>query len=310
MPLFKHFSRFIDWAKERKMGLDFNPTFFAHPMASSGMTLSSPDAGVRNFWIEHGIGCRKVAETMGKTLEKCCITNFWMPDGFKDNPANRLAPRQRMAESLDKIFAAPIDQNCNRDAVECKLFGIGSESYVTGSHEFFMGYAMSRQKMLCLDSGHFHPTETISDKLSSILLFMPEVLLHVSRGVRWDSDHVTVLNDDLRGIAAEVVRHGWEKRIHIGLDYFDASINRIGAWVIGARAMRQALLEALLEPTAELSRLEAAGNFTARLAYQEAQKTLPFGAIWEEYCRRHNVDGTRRWVTDLLCYESEIQSKR
>ena len=305
----EHFSRFIDWAAERKLGLDFNPTYFSHPMAASGFTLSSPDPAVRRFWVDHGIACRKIGEAFGKRLGTCCITNFWIPDGFKDTPADRVKPRERLIESLDQIFAAPIDRACDRDAVESKLFGIGSESYVTGSHEFYMGYALSRKQMVCLDAGHFHPTESIADKIGSLLLFCPELLLHVSRGVRWDSDHVVILNDDLKAIAREVVAGGRENRVHVGLDYFDASINRLAAWIIGARAMKAALLMALLEPP-EIAAREEAGDYTARLAMQEEQKLLPFSEIWREYCRRCEVPEDLSWLDTVRQYENDVLSKR
>ncbi|MGE4565534.1 MAG: L-rhamnose isomerase [Victivallaceae bacterium] len=303
------FARFIDWAAERGIGLDFNPSYFAHPLARGGFTLSSPDAKIRRFWIEHGIACRKIAEEFGRRLGSASIVNFWIPDGYKDLPADRTAPRERLVASLDEIFQVPIDQTLSRDAVECKLFGIGSESYVTGSHEFYMGYAMSRGKMLCLDAGHFHPTEAIADKLSSILLFSPEVLLHVSRGVRWDSDHVVLFNDELRAIAEEVVRCG-ENRIHIALDYFDASINRIAAWTIGMRATQKALLAALLEPSASLRDAETNGNYTRRLVMLEESKTLPLGTIWEEYCRRQHIPAGVEWLDAVLNYENEVLAKR
>ncbi len=305
----EHFSRFTDWAAERKLGLDFNPTYFSHPMAASGFTLSSPDPAVRRFWVDHGIACRKIGEAFGKRLGTCCITNFWIPDGFKDTPADRVKPRERLIESLDAIFAVPIDRTCDRDAVESKLFGIGSESSVTGSHEFYMGYALSRKQMVCLDAGHFHPTESIADKIGTLLLFCPELLLHVSRGVRWDSDHVVILNDDLKAIAREVVAGGRENRVHVGLDYFDASINRLAAWIIGARAMKAALLMALLEP-AEIAAREEAGDYTARLAMQEEQKLMPFSEIWREYCRRCEAPEDLSWLDTVRQYENDVLSKR
>lgn len=238
---YKHFKGWVDWCKANNMGMDFNPTYFSHPKAADGFTLSSPDKGIRDFWIEHGIACRKIAEKIGKELGATVITNFWMPDGMKDFPADRLAPRERMADSLDKIMKVKINKKYDRDAVECKLFGIGSESYVVGSHEFFMGYAVKNQMLLTLDSGHFHPTEQIADKISSCLMFVPELLLHVSRGVRWDSDHVVISDDATKAIMQEVVRYGAIDRVHIGMDFFDASINRIFAWVVGMRAARKCL---------------------------------------------------------------------
>ena len=306
----EHFANWIDWAMERKVGLDFNPSFFSHPMLKNGLTLSSPEASVRKFWIEHGIACRKIAEVFGKKLRNTCITNFWVPDGFKDTPYDRLAPRERLADSLDRIFAVEINPKYNRDAVECKLFGIGAVSCTVGSHEFYMGYAMRNNKLLCLDAGHFHPTEVISDKLSSCLLFVDEVLLHVSRGVRWDSDHVVTMTDELKAIAEEVIRHNYDKRVHIGLDYFDGSINRIAAWTIGARNMSKALLMALVEPAAMLKKVEKAGDFTSRLALLEEVKTLPFAPIWNEYCERCNVPVGPAWLAEVKKYEAEVLSKR
>ncbi len=306
----KHFERWMEWAAERGMGLDFNPSFFSHPMMKDGLTLSSPDAAVRKFWIEHGIACRAIAETFGKKLNNTCITNFWTPDGIKDTPFDRLAPRERLAESLDAIFAVPCDPAYNRDAVECKLFGIGAESCTVGSHEFYMGYALKNNKLLCLDAGHFHPTEVISDKITSTLMYFDEILLHVSRGVRWDSDHVVTLTDELRAIAEEIIRHNYDKRVHIGLDYFDASINRIAAWTIGARNMSKALLMALTEPAAMLKKAEDSGDKTARLALLEEAKTLPFIAIWNEYCERCGVPTGAAWLDEVRKYEAAVQSKR
>lgn len=304
------FAPFLDWAADRGIGLDFNPTFFSHPKAASGFTLSHHDRGIRQFWIEHGIACRKIGEAFGKRLGKTCVTNVWIPDGSKDIPVDRLAPRERLREALDAVFAEKLDPRHNLDAVESKLFGIGSESYVVGSHEFYMGYAQQHGKLLCLDSGHFHPTETIADKLSAVLLFLPEVLLHVSRGVRWDSDHVVIYNDELRMIAEEVVRHGYDRRVHIGLDYFDASINRIAAWVIGMRAMQKALLTAMLEPTAKLAALENAGDYTSRLALLEELKSMPWQAVWDEYCRRQNVPVGAAWLDEVKHYEKSVLAKR
>ena len=252
----RHFQGWIDWAKANGLGMDFNPTYFSHPKAADGFTLSHPDKAIRDFWIEHGIACRKIGAEMGRQLGTATVTNFWMPDGYKDIPADRMAPRERLIESLDQIFAEPIDPKFHLDAVEAKLFGIGAESYTVGSHEFYLGYAVSRQKLLTLDSGHFHPTEVISDKISSVLMFCPGLLLHVSRPVRWDSDHVVILDDELQAIAKELVRSGKLNNIHIGLDYFDASINRVAAWVIGTRNMLKALLIALLEPASALRQAE------------------------------------------------------
>ncbi len=270
----EHFAAWIEWARSLGIGLDFNPTFFSHPRAADNLTLSHPDEGVRRFWVCHGIASRKIGEAIGRALGTPCITNFWIPDGMKDTPVDRVAPRARLVDALDAIFAERIDAALNRDSVEGKLFGIGLESYTVGSHEFYLAYALTRNTLYTLDTGHYHPTETIADKISAVLSFLPEILLHVSRGVRWDSDHVVVLNDDLEAIGQELVRGGYLGRTHIGLDYFDASINRVAAWTIGARNMLKALLEALLEPIDRLRAAEAAGDYTARLALSEEMKTL------------------------------------
>ena len=305
-----HFARWIDWAKSLGLGMDFNPTCFAHPKADSGFTLSSADAGIRQFWVEHCIACRKIGAAIGKALGTAAVTNVWIPDGMKDIPVDRNAPRQRLAEALDVVFKEAIDPHFNLDAVESKLFGIGSECYVVGSHEFYLGYAITRKKLLTLDAGHFHPTETIADKICSVLAYLPELLLHVSRGVRWDSDHVVILNDDLRATAEEIVRHGFEKRVHIGLDFFDASINRIAAWGTGTRAMIKALLIALLEPTQLLRAAEEAGDHTSRLALLEEFKTLPSGAVWDYYCLKQNVPAGADWINAVKAYEKDVLAKR
>jgi L-rhamnose isomerase len=306
----KHFQSWIDWAKCKQLGMDFNPTYFSHAKAADGFTLSHPNKGIRDFWIEHGIACRKIGAAMGKQLGTPTVTNFWMPDGYKDIPVDRTEPRERMADSLDKIFAEAIDPKIHLDSVESKLFGIGMESYTVGSHEFFMGYAVSRQKLLTLDSGHFHPTETISDKVSSVLLFCPALLLHVSRPVRWDSDHVVILDDELQAIAKEVVRSGKLDRIHIGLDYFDASINRVAAWVIGARNMIKAVLIALLEPTEILKGVEGRMDYTGRLAMLEEQKSLPWAAVWDYYCIQKSVSPGMAWLDEIRSYEKCVLSQR
>ena len=306
----RQFRNWIAWAKANRLGMDFNPTYFSHPKAADGLTLSHPNKGVRRFWIEHGIRCREIGSAIGRALGKTCVTNVWIPDGMKDTPVDRKGPRERLAESLDAVFAKQISPRLNLDSVECKLFGIGSESYVVGSHEFYLGYAVSRQKLLTLDTGHFHPTETISDKISSVLMEVPEILLHVSRGVRWDSDHVVTLTDDLQAIAQELVRGGYLDRTHIGLDYFDGSINRVAAWVIGTRNMIKALLTALLEPTARLQAMERAGDFTSRLALLEELKTLPVGAVWDTYCARSNVPVGPAWIDDVKTYEKRVLAKR
>ncbi len=306
----EHFEKWIHWAKGHKLGLDFNPSFFAHPKAASGFTLASGDNSIRKFWIEHGIACRKIGEAMGRALGTACVTNVWIPDGYKDVPVDRKAPRERLKDSLDKIFAQAIDSRYHLDAVECKLFGIGSESYVVGSHEFYMGYAVKNNKLLCLDAGHFHPTEVISDKISSALAFVDEILLHVSRPVRWDSDHVVILSEELIAIAQQIVRGGFVKRTHIGLDFFDASINRIAAWVIGTRCMIKALLFALLEPTKQLQQAEADGDFTYRLAMLEELKMMPFAAVWDYYCLKSGVPVGISWLEEVRRYEKTVLSKR
>ncbi|TWU30246.1 L-rhamnose isomerase [Bythopirellula polymerisocia] len=306
----EHFQGWIDWAKGKGIGLDFNPTYFSHPKSADGFTLSHQDRGIRQFWIEHGICCRHIAAAMGKALENPCITNFWIPDGYKDTPIDRKGPRERLADSLDSIFADSIDPKLNQDAVECKLFGIGSESYVVGSHEFYLGYAVRNNKILCLDAGHFHPTESISDKISSILQWVGELLLHVSRGVRWDSDHVVTFTDELQAIMQEIVRGEFIDRVHIGLDFFDASINRVAAWVIGTRATSRALLQALLEPTELLRKLEADGDLTARLAMLEEIKNLPASAVWDYFCQTSEVPVGRAWLDEVQTYEKQVLSKR
>ena len=305
-----HFKNWIAWAKRNGVGMDFNPTCFSHPKAADGCTLSHRDKAIRQFWIEHCRRSREIGAAIGRALGKTCVTNVWIPDGMKDTPADRHAPRARLAESLDAVFQKPISPKLNLDAVEPKLFGIGSESYVVGSHEFYLGYAISRKKLLTLDAGHYHPTEGIADKISSVLQYLPEILLHVSRGVRWDSDHVVILNDDLLAIAREIAANGFTNRVHIGLDYFDASINRVAAWTIGARNMLRALLFALLEPTEKLRAAEAAGDFTTRLALQEEIKSLPFGAVWDFYCADKNVPVGEDWLAEVKRYERDVLSRR
>ena len=306
----KHFAKWIEFAKSRGLGLDFNPTFFSHPKAADGFTLSNKSASIRKFWIDHAIACRKIGAAMGKALQNPCVTNIWIPDGYKDVPYDREAPRARLKDSLDKIFAVPVSAKWNLDAVESKLFGIGSESYVTGSHEFYMGYAVKNGKLLCLDTGHFHPTEVVSDKISSALLFCPAVLLHVSRGVRWDSDHVVTFSDELQEIAREIIRHKYDSRVHIGLDYFDGSINRIASWVLGMRNTYKALLAALLEPEAKLKKAEDSGDYTSRLVLMEESRCMPFIGVWEEFCRRWNVPAGPEWLDEVKAYEKKVLSRR
>jgi L-rhamnose isomerase len=305
-----HFQGWIDWAKSQNIGVDFNPTYFAHPKAEDGFTLSHADESIRKFWIEHGIVSRKIAEAFGKALNNPCVNNVWIPDGYKDTPIDRKGPRERLADSLDQIFKEQLDKSHVLDSVECKLFGIGSESYVVGSHEFYMGYAVKNNTLLTLDTGHFHPTETVSDKISSVMLYIDELLLHVSRGIRWDSDHVVILSDELEALAQELVRGDLLSRTHIGLDFFDASINRIAAWVIGTRCMIKALLLALLEPIDLLRKHENEGDFTSRLALLEETKTLPFGPVWDYYCLKADVPVGESWLQEVKQYETDVLSKR
>ncbi|QTL96730.1 L-rhamnose isomerase [Iocasia frigidifontis] len=306
----QHFSKWVDWAKEKGIGLDFNPTLFSHPKADDGFTLSHPDQGIRDFWIEHCKRSRKIGEYFGKELGTAAVTNIWLPDGYKDIPVDKFSPRERLKDSLDQILSENIDKEYNLDAVESKLFGIGSESYVVGSHEFYLGYSLKNDLLLCLDAGHFHPTEYISNKISACLLYLDELLLHVSRPVRWDSDHVVILDDELQAIAQQIVRPGFLDRVHIGLDFFDASINRIAAWVIGTRNMLKALLIAMLEPTATLKEYELNGDLTARLAILEELKAYPWQAVWNYYCAENNVPVGEDWFTEVRNYEKEVLSNR
>jgi L-rhamnose isomerase len=304
-----HFKHWITWAKANGLGLDFNPTCFSHPKAADGFTLSHRDKSIRNFWIEHCRRSREIGAAMGRALGTPCITNVWIPDGFKDTPADRQSPRERLVAALDEVFQKPLSARHNLDAVEGKLFGIGAESCTVGSHEFYLGYAITRRKLLCLDAGHFHPTESIADKISSVLLYLPEILLHVSRGVRWDSDHVVTFSDELQSIAREIIATGHAERVHLGLDYFDASINRIAAWVIGARNLLRALLLALLEPPA-IRTAEVAGDLTARLALQEESKSLPFAAVWDYYCESKGVPVGEAWLAEVRKHEKDVLMKR
>lgn len=304
----EYFQGWIDWAKERNMGLDFNPTVFSHDMFKDGMSLSHPDERIRKFWIDHIVATREIAAEMGRQLSVKCVNNVWIADGMKDTPTDRRSYRQRLKDSLDACFEKQFDKSHLLDAVECKLFGIGSESFVPGSHEFYMGYAMSKGIGLTLDSGHFHPTETISDKISSVLLYVDEILLHVSRGVRWDSDHIVNLTDDTKAIARECVQNGTD-RIHMGLDFFDGSINRLGSWVIGTRAFQKALLIALLEPN-EVVESEEKFDYTSRLALMEEVKQLNWGAVWDKYCMKHDVPVGFDWLEEVKQYDIDVQTKR
>ncbi len=306
----RHFRHWIAWAQSLGIGLDFNPTCFSHPKSASGFTLSHPSKAIRRFWIEHCQASRQVGAAMGRALGTPTVTNVWIPDGMKDTPADRKGPRERLEESLDAIFSRKLSPKHNLDAVEGKLFGIGAESYTVGMHEFYLGYAVKHQKLVCLDAGHYHPTENVADKISSVLCFVPEILLHVSRGVRWDSDHVVTLTDELMGIAHELVRGDYLGRTHIGLDFFDASINRVAAWVIGARNMLRALCIALLEPTATLRQLERAGDYTSRLALMEEAKSLPFGAVWDYHCWQQGVPVGEAWLAEVMQYEKAVLSQR
>ncbi|ACS87246.1 L-rhamnose isomerase [Musicola paradisiaca] len=306
----RHFSRWVDWARENALGLDFNPTCFSHPLSSDGFTLSHPDENIRRFWIEHCQASRRISAYFGRELGTPSIMNIWIPDGMKDLTVDRLAFRQRLLNALDDVIAERLDPAHHIDAVESKLFGLGAESFTVGSNEFYLGYATRRQTALCLDAGHFHPTEVISDKISSASLFVPRLLLHVSRPVRWDSDHVVLLDDETQAIAHEIVRHGLFDRVHIGLDFFDASINRIAAWVIGTRNMKKALLRALLEPTDSLRKLEQNGDYTARLALLEEQKSLPWQAVWEYYCQQQDVTPGSEWLQSVREYETTVLRQR
>lgn len=306
----EHFQKWIAWAKVKGIGLDFNPSFFSHDLAASGYTLASKDEKVRRFWIEHGKRSREIAAAMGKELGTPAVNNIWIPDGSKDLPADRLGYRKILKDSLDEVLAAKFDQKHLIDAVESKLFGIGSEAYVVGSHEFYLGYAAKNDVLLCLDMGHFHPTEGVADKISSILPFTKGILLHVSRGVRWDSDHVVILNDDLIALAQEVKRSNAFNRVYFALDFFDASINRITAWVTGTRALLKALLFALLEPTELLMEEEKKGNFGNRLAMAEEFKTLPFQAVWNKYCQDKNTPAGADWLRNVKEYEEKVLFKR
>ncbi len=307
---FANFKNWVDWANAIGIGVDFNPTFFGHPKASDGCPLTNRDPGIRDFWVEHGRRCREIAAKIGSKTHSSVLNNFWTPDGYKDTPADRQSPRERLLDSLDRMFEKKFSSKLTVDAVESKLFGVGCESFTAGSNEFYMGYAVSRQKLVCLDAGHFHPTEVISDKLTSALLFVPEIALHVSRPVRWDSDHVIVLDDELKAIAQEVVWNGLESRTRIGLDYFDASINRIAAWTIGARNMRKALLMAKLTPYQRIRDAENVGDYTSRLALQEEFRMLPFGIVWDQACAQTNKGSGKQWLESCKKYEGEVLAKR
>ena len=306
----EQFSGWIDWAKDLGIGLDFNPTYFAHDMVKDGLTLSHPDPAVREYWIEHGKACRKIGEAMGKALGTPSVVNVWIPDGSKDLPYDRKGPRERLDQSLDAIFAEKIDTAHMKDAVESKLFGIGVESYTVGSHEFYLGYALENDTLLSLDSVHFHPTEEVGDKISAVLTFLDELLLHISRPVRWDSDHIVIQNDMLRLIAEGIIRGDYLSRVNLGLDFFDATVNRLAAWIVGTRAVQKALLKALLEPHGYLTQIELDENKTERLALSETLKSLPFGAVWEYFCLQNDVPPRMAWLDTVREYERKILSQR
>lgn len=306
----EHFQRWVDWARELGVGLDFNPSCFSHPLSEGNMTLSHPDPGIRRFWVEHCQACRTISAHFGRSLGTPSVMNIWVPDGSKDQPVDRFGPRQRLIDSLDEVIARPLPREHHRDAVEGKLFGIGAEAYTVGSHELYLAYALSRRILLCLDAGHFHPTEVISDKLSAVLPFLDGLLLHVTRPVRWDSDHVVLLDDETQAIANELVRGALLERVHIGLDFFDASINRVAAWVIGTRNVRKALLRSLLEPAAALRDAEARGDNTARLAWFEEQKSMPWAAVWDYYCESRGVPVGLGWLDRVRAYERDIARRR
>jgi L-rhamnose isomerase len=306
----KHFQGWIDWAKERKMGLDFNCTCFSHPFAEDGFTLASKNEKYRKFWVEHTKRCRKIAADMGKQLGTAAVHNIWIPDGSKDTPVDRFTLRKLLKKSLDEIFAVEYPKKHLKDSIESKLFGIGSESMVVGSHDFYLGYAIKNNKMITLDNGHFHPTEQVGDKISSILLFIDEILLHLTRGVRWDSDHVLTLNDELMLIALEIVRAKALNRINIGLDFFDASLNRIGAYVIGTRSAQIAFMYAMLEPLKTITAFENEGKNFERLAYLELMKGKPFGAVYDYYCLRNNVPTGIELINEIGKYEKNVLMKR
>ncbi len=306
---YRHFAAWVDWAKDQGIGLDFNPTFFAHARADDNLTLSHPDQGIREFWIEHGRRTRDIAARMGRELGSPSINNVWVPDGYKDNPVDRMAARQRLEVSLDAMFAPSQDRAEMRDAVESKLFGIGVEACTVGSHEFYLGYAIRKGTVLCLDMGHFHPTESVPDKLSSVALSVDEILLHVSRPMRWDSDHVILLNDDILAMAQELVFADLLGRTHIGLDFFDATISRTAAWVIGTRNMQKALMRAMLLPRDRLMRAEDALDHTQRLILTEELKDLPYGAVWAEFCRRHEVLAGHDLIAALDAYQAQVAGR-
>ncbi len=306
----RHFDAWVRWAKEHRLGLDFNATCFSHPLADEGFTLSNKDKAVRDFWIEHVKRARIITAYFGKQLGMPSIHNLWIPDGYKDIPYDRLAPRQRLKESLDAIYAEKYHPGEMKDSVESKLFGIGSEAYVVGSHEFYLGYAIKNNLMVCLDLGHFHPTENVADKISSILLFSDELMFHFSRGLRWDSDHITLFNDEIAEVTSQIVRPGLDRRVHIAMDFFDATVNRVGAYVLGVRSVLKALLSAILEPHTLLKTAEESNNLLRRLALLEEQRIQPVGAVWDYYCLKKGVPAGTSWLDEVQKYEQEVLSRR
>ena len=306
----KHFEKWVDYAKRRGMGIDFNPTFFSHPNVKDNLTLSSPDEQTRRFWVEHGKACVKISEYFAKETGVPCVMNIWIPDGYKEIPADRIGPRRRFKQSLDEILSTPYDKSKVYITLESKVFGIGLESYTVGSAEFCLSYSTKNNITPLMDNGHYHPTEVVSDKISSLLLFNEKIALHVTRSVRWDSDHVVIFDDETKEIAKEIVRNDALDRVFIALDYFDASVNRIAAWTIGIRNMQKALLNALLQPAGKLKEYQDGANFTKMLAMSEELKTFPFGDVWDEYCKREGVPVGADWIREVEIYEAEVLSKR
>ncbi len=306
----EHFQGWIDWALKLGIGLDFNPTCFSHPLAEDGFTISSKNEKIRKFWVEHNKRCRKIGAEMGKQLGTPCVNNIWVPDGSKDIPVDRYTYRELLMKSLDEIFSIEYPKEYLKDSIECKLFGLGSEAMVVGSSEFYIGYGIKNNKLITLDNGHFHPTEQVADKISSLLLYVDELMLHMTRGVRWDSDHVVIYNDEIQYIAQEIVRCNALDRVNVGLDYFDASLNRIGAYVVGTRAAQLAFLNALLEPLAILKKYEENNNYFERLAMMEIMKTKPLGAVYNYYCLKNNVPVAEDYIAEIQAYEKEVLSKR
>lgn len=306
----KHYKSYVDWAKEKNIGLDFNPSCYSHPKSETGFTLASPDKTIRDFWIEHCKRSSRIGAYFGEELEIQAVTNLWIPDGYKDMPIDRYMPRKRLEESLNEIFEHEVDQSKNLDTIESKLFGIGVEAYTVGSNEFYISYAMKNNRALCIDAGHFHPTEEIANKISAIMSFTNEMLIHVTRPMRWDSDHVVSFDESTQEIMNEIVRNSWLGKVHLGTDYFDGSINRVAACVLGMRNTLKALVKALLEPAELLKRLELEGDYTARLVLLEELKTMPFQAVWDYYCEISDVPVGAKWLRDVKSYEKNILLNR